>query len=399
MDKKSRVQRVVDDIVQGYKTISPKERPTFISIRGGPEILRTEISHAISERLKIKVVNYEDKRAYDIPLGIMLKAHPFIPSEEFRGRDLLSIDDLSREEIDFILDTSAEIDSAPEKFQDSLSRKMMIPMFFEDSSRTTTSFKTAMLRLGGQVCDFDCARSSVNKKETMAATARTMDSYSPDIVVIRHSRDGTPQLFADILSCPVINAGDGHNEHPTQTILDLYTIRQHQGRIAGTEIMIAGDLRYGRVPHSLLLGLAKYPCCKAVLVSPEPLRMPEKWLKRVKGRMQVEERDIDSLEKTLGEVALSCFTRIQRERFPPGPDGDQQYAAISRTYHITLPMLRKNAPKNAKFIHPLPNAGEISVEAENSSYALCYTPQERNGLVTRKGIIYLFAGENKNGGS
>lgn len=315
-----------------------------------------------------------------------------VSKADFIGRDFISSDDFSRSEIDFILSSAKEIEADPEKFKQSVLNKIMVPLFFESSTRTTSSFQAAMLQIGGRVLDFDVDRSSVNKGETLTDTAKIICGYSPEVIVLRHNRDGAARLFADIATCPLINAGDGKNHHPTQTMLDLYSIQKIKGKIDGVKIAIVGDLKYGRTVHSLFLALAKYSGCEVYFISPESLKMPKYLLEKAnKSGIKFNEFGLDKLQDVLGKVDIAYMTRIQRERFPEGPEGEQQYHKISSQYCLTLEMLNNSCNKSLKIMHPLPKISEIDIEIDESEHAY-YFEQAKNGLFVRKAILNLVLG-------
>lgn len=309
---------------------------------------------------------------------------------EFKGKNIISINDLTREEVDFILDVANKIEKNPKDYKNKMAGKIMIPLFFEPSTRTKTSFQMAMRQMGGSVEDFDVELSSMKKGETLRDTAMMMKGYSPDIMVIRHKRDGSAKLVADIMSCPVINAGDGQNQHPTQTLLDLYTIKELRGKIDGVRIVVAGDLKYGRTVHSLLTALNLYKNCHVICVSPKELRMPLKFINKT-NKVRIEERGLNDLKRSLGEIDILYMTRIQRERFPKGPEGDSLYNKISEKYNLTLDMLNNSQNLYIKVMHPLPKVKEIESQVDSSKYNF-YWKQAENGLYVRKALLYLTLG-------
>jgi len=314
-----------------------------------------------------------------------------IKKGDFFGRDVISIDDFSVEEINHILDLTKDIKKNPRDFEKSMKGRIMAPLFFETSTRTSISFQTAMLRMGGKVLDFDVYSSSTKKGETLRDTVKTIQCYSPDVVVIRHNKDGTARFVADILKVPVINAGDGQNQHPTQTLLDLYTIGEIRGRIEGTKIAIAGDLKYGRTAHSLSLALSKYPNCEIFFVSPDSLSMPSHLLEELsKKRVSFFEYDLDGLKDIINKVEILYMTRVQRERFPEGIEGEAEYKKVSENYHLTSEML-KNAKPSLKIMHPLPKVREIEDEVDDSEHAY-YFRQAENGIHLRKALFVLLIG-------
>ncbi len=310
--------------------------------------------------------------------------------KEFKGKDIISINNLKRNEIDLILDVANEIEKNPHKYENCLNRKIMIPLFFEPSTRTKMSFQMAMMQMGGNIIDFNPDLSSRKKGETLRDTSRMVNGYNPNVVIIRHNKDGSAQLVADVISCPVINAGDGQNQHPTQTLLDLYTIKELRGKIDGTKIIMAGDLKYGRTVHSLLTALNLYKDCNVTFISPKELRMPSDFIKDA-NNVKIEERDLSDLEKSLRDVDIIYMTRIQRERFPKGFEGDDLYEKISRKYCLTLDMLENSGNSHIKIMHPLPKITEVDKKVDDSKYA-SFWKQAENGLYVRKSLLYLVTG-------
>ncbi|MBU0957336.1 MAG: aspartate carbamoyltransferase [Nanoarchaeota archaeon] len=309
----------------------------------------------------------------------------------FKGRDVISIEDFSLDEIEHILNVTKEVEMYPEKFKNEMAGKIMSPLFFENSTRTSSSFQAAMLQMGGRVLDFDIATSSVNKGETLRDTVKIIEGYNPDFVIIRHKRDGSAKFVADLLDVPVMNAGDGQNQHPTQTLLDLYTIKELRGSLDGTKIVLAGDLKYGRTVHSLALALSKYPRCEMVFISPDSLRMPKYILNELsKKGVSFQEKGLEELELSIRSFPIIYMTRIQRERFPESLEGEQEYEVISKVYRLSLEML-KNVNHELKIMHPLPKVGEIEESVDETNFAH-YFQQAKNGLYIRKALLILLAG-------
>ena len=308
--------------------------------------------------------------------------------EKFFHRDVISMNDFSREEIDFILNYAKEIKDNPSKFSDSMKGKIMSPLFFENSTRTSTSFQMSMLHMGGNVMDFDVSTSSVKKGETLVDTLMMIKGYSPDVVILRHFNGGAARLAADVLECPLINAGDGQNQHPTQTMLDLFTIKEIRGEIEGLKIAMVGDLKYGRTVHSLCLALSKYKKCKIYFVSPETLKIPNSILENLK-KNEVEfcQDNLSELSDILKLVDIVYMTRIQRERFPLGREGEQDYEKIKQEYRLDKKML-SNVNPNLKIMHPLPKVFEIDSEIDSTPFAY-YFKQAENGLYVRKALLDL----------
>jgi len=236
-----------------------------------------------------------------------------VNAEDFIGRDVISIRDFSREEIDYILKVAGEIEHLVKTGSDILKGRIMATLFFEPSTRTRLSFEAAMYKLGGSVIGFSEPEiSSIRKGENLADTIRVVENYA-DVIVLRHPFEGAARFAAEYASVPVINAGSGAEEHPTQALLDLYTILKEKGRIDGLTIALMGDLRYGRTVHSLAYALSLYNV-KLFLVSPELLRIRREVLEDIKNRVNVYEHT--NIEDVLPEVDVLYVTRIQKERFP-----------------------------------------------------------------------------------
>jgi aspartate carbamoyltransferase catalytic subunit len=309
-----------------------------------------------------------------------------VNAEDFIGRDVISIRDFSREEIDYILKVAGEIEHLAKTGSDILKGRIMATLFFEPSTRTRLSFEAAMYKLGGSVIGFSEPEiSSIRKGENLADTIRVVENYA-DVIVLRHPFEGAARFAAEYASVPVINAGSGAEEHPTQALLDLYTILKEKGRIDGLTIALMGDLRYGRTVHSLAYALSLYNV-KLLLVSPELLRIRREVLEDIKNRVNVYEHT--NIEDVLPEVDVLYVTRIQKERFPDLAE----YAKVKGSYKLDLKVLRK-AKSDLIILHPLPRVDEISVEVDSTPFAK-YFQQVKNGLVTRMALLALILGAIK----
>lgn len=305
---------------------------------------------------------------------------------EFKGRDIISIEDFSREESSYILDVSRSMEPLAQKGSDMLKGKILATLFFEPSTRTRLSFEAAMLKLGGSTIGFaDAAIASVKKGENLADTVRTVENYA-DAIALRHPLEGSARLAAEFSRVPIINAGSGAEEHPTQALIDLYTIRKEKGGIDGLKIAIIGDLRYGRTVHSLAYALASYNI-ELYLVSPESLRIRREVLETIKGEVPVHE-DL-TLEKIIPDIDVMYITRIQKERFPDATE----YAKVKGTYRIDLETLKK-AKKDLIILHPLPRVDEIAPEVDSTPQAR-YFQQVWNGVVVRMALLGLVFGAVK----
>lgn len=303
---------------------------------------------------------------------------------KFKGRDIISLKDFSREEIDYILDMARVIEPMARTGSDLLRGKILATLFFEPSTRTRLSFESAMHRLGGSAIGFAEAEiASVKKGENLADTMRVVESYA-DVIVVRHPLEGAARLAAEFASVPVINGGSGAEEHPTQALLDLYTIVKEKGKIDGLNLALAGDLRYGRTVHSLAYALSLYDV-KLFFVSPEMLRMRREVLDVIKKKIKVIEKS--SLEEIVGDIDVLYVTRIQKERFPEAAE----YAKVKGSYRVNLELLEK-AREDMIILHPLPRIDEIAPEVDTTSHAR-YFQQVWNGIVTRMALLALVLGK------
>ncbi|MDH5794896.1 MAG: aspartate carbamoyltransferase [Candidatus Bathyarchaeota archaeon] len=301
----------------------------------------------------------------------------------FAGRDIVSLKDFTREEIDYVLKISEAVEPLAEKGSDLLKGKIMATLFFEPSTRTRLSFQTAMHKLGGDAIGFaEPGSSSVQKGETLADTVRVVENYS-DVIVLRHPLEGAARFAAEYAQVPVINAGSGAEEHPTQALLDLFTILKAKGRIDGLNVALMGDLRYGRTVHSLAYAFSLYDV-KLNLISPDLLRMRREVLEDIRNRIEVEE--YSEIEELLPKADVLYVTRIQKERFPDLAE----YEKVRGTYVIDLDLLR-SAKDDLIVLHPLPRVGEIAVEVDSTPFAK-YFQQTRNGVIVRMALLALVLG-------
>ncbi len=305
---------------------------------------------------------------------------------QFQGRDIISIEDFSREEINYILDVSRTMEPIAKKGSDALKGKILATLFFEPSTRTRLSFEAAMLKLGGSTIGFAEAEiASVKKGENLADTIRTVENYA-DAIALRHSLEGAAKLAAEFSKVPIINGGTGAEEHPTQALIDLYTMRKDKGKLDGLKVALIGDLRYGRTVHSLAYALALYNI-ELYLISPETLRMRKDVIRTIKSKIKVTEDA--NLETIIPQMDVLYVTRIQKERFPDAAE----YAKVKGAYKIDLKTL-KNAKKDMIILHPLPRVDEIAPEVDGTSQAR-YFQQVYNGIVVRMALLSLVLGAAK----
>ena len=309
-----------------------------------------------------------------------------IDAGTFKGRDILSMKAFSRSEIDFILDKATDIEPLWVTGSDMLKGKVLATLFFEPSTRTRLSFESAMIKLGGGVIGFAEPKvSSVAKGETLSDTARVVDNYS-DAIVIRHPSEDAAREAAEAASVPVINAGSGSLEHPTQALLDLHTIRAAKGRIDGLKIALIGDLLYGRTVHSLMYALSNYDV-KLYLLSPKQLKMRGDVIRDVEGKIDYEEGD--DLDQVLRKLDVLYVTRIQKERFPSLAD----YEKVKGAYRIDRRLL-KRAKRDLIVMHPLPRINEIATDVDDTPHAW-YFKQVRHGVYLRMALLALVLGAIK----
>ena len=301
-----------------------------------------------------------------------------------KGRHLIEPGDFTIEELDAIFRLADNIIANRDAYMDICKGKLLASLFYEPSTRTRFSFESAMLRLGGQVIGFDNpANSSVSKGETISDTIRTVACYA-DIAVIRHPKEGTARLVSKAAGeMPIINAGDGGHEHPTQTLTDLLTIRHEKGSLSGHTIGLCGDLLFGRTIHSLVKTLNRYPDNKFVFISPKELKMPTYFLSMLAEGSYVE---TDSLDDVIGDVDILYMSRVQRERFV----NEEEYMRLKDYYILNKKKMQK-AKEDMIVMHPLPRVNEIAVEVDDDPRAV-YFKQAKYGMYVRMALISKLLG-------
>lgn len=305
---------------------------------------------------------------------------------DFRGRDVLSIRDFSRADIQLVLRAAKKMVpiAVGSRRSRALEGRILATLFYEPSTRTRLSFESAMARLGGRVLGFSGAEgTSVQKGETLADTVRMVEAYS-DAIVLRHPQEGAARLAAEFTEKPVINAGDGAGQHPTQTLLDLYTIWDEKGSIEGQNVVLVGDLKYGRTVHSLTYALAELGA-HLTFVSPPTLEMPREILESIKER-GLSFRVAHRLHEVIRDADVLYVTRIQKERFPD----PQEYQAVVGSYRIDSDVLR-DAKRGLIVMHPLPRVAEIAPEVDRTKHAV-YFKQAFNGVPVRMALLDLILG-------
>lgn len=297
-------------------------------------------------------------------------------------RHLMSPLDFTTEELERLMDLADDMKDHPDKYADVCHGKKLATCFYEPSTRTRLSFEAAMLNLGGSVLGFSSAdSSSAAKGESVSDTIRVISSYA-DICAMRHPKEGAPLVASSHSLIPVINAGDGGHQHPTQTLTDLYTIRSLQGNIENLTIGLCGDLKFGRTVHSLINALVRYPNIKFVLISPEELRVPEYIREDVLDKNNVSYVEMEKLEDAMPDLDILYMTRVQRERF----FNEEDYLRMKDFYILNSEKMDL-AKENMMVLHPLPRVNEISVEVDNDPRA-AYFMQAQYGVYIRMALIY-----------
>ena len=298
----------------------------------------------------------------------------------FKLKNIISIKDFDREDIDYILEEASKLEdiAKSKEISEELKGKILGLMFFEPSTRTRMSFETAMKRLNGECIGFETSgSSSVSKGESIADTAKMFEGYS-DALVIRHELEGVSKFISDIVDVPVINAGDGAGQHPTQTLLDLYTIKKEIGEIDNLKIALIGDLKFGRTVHSLSNALCLYNNVKIYLVSPDKLKMPQEVLHDI-DKTNIVYEEVNNIESIIDDVDVLYVTRIQKERF-----GDiNDYLKIKGAYIVNKKMLEG---KDVIVMHPLPRIDEIDTNVDDTRYNKYFT-QAFNAVPVRMAIL------------
>jgi len=300
-------------------------------------------------------------------------------------RSVIDIKDLSKAEIDELVNVAEDIISNPQKYANKCCGKKLATLFFEPSTRTRLSFEAAMYELGGNVLSMsDSASSSVSKGESVADTAKVISCYA-DIIAMRHPKEGAPLVAAMNSNVPVINAGDGGHNHPTQTLADLLTIHREKGSFDNLTVGLCGDLKFGRTVHSLISALSRYENIKFVLISPDELKVPE-YVKNIIKEKGLEFVETNDLLSAMSELDILYMTRVQRERF----FNEEDYLRLKDSYILT-PEKLESAKSDLCIMHPLPRVNEISVAVDKDERA-CYFKQVLNGKYMRMSLILKLLG-------
>lgn len=296
-------------------------------------------------------------------------------------KHLIDIKELTVQEIDELIKVAKDIIAHPEKYQEKCKYKKLATLFFEPSTRTRLSFEAAMMELGGNVIGFsEASSSSASKGESVSDTIRVVGCYS-DIIAMRHPKEGAPLVASLKSTVPIINAGDGGHNHPTQTLTDLLTISSEKGRLDNLTIGLCGDLKFGRTVHSLITAMSRYKNIKFILISPEELKLPEYVKEEILDKNNIQYIETNDIEEYIGDLDILYMTRVQKERF----FNEEDYLRLKDYYILNKEKLEK-AKNDLCIMHPLPRVNEISVEVDDDPRA-CYFKQARYGKYIRMALI------------
>lgn len=300
--------------------------------------------------------------------------------------NLIDILDLTESEIDALIDTANDIIKNPDNYAEKCKRKKLATLFFEPSTRTRLSFEAAMLELGGSVLGFsESSSSSASKGESVGDTVKVVSCYA-DIIAMRHLKEGAPMVASFKSDVPIINAGDGGHNHPTQTLTDLLTIKREKGRLDNLTVGFCGDLKFGRTVHSLINAMSRYKNIKFVLISPPELTLPDYIKQGVLAEKNIEYIETGDLEGAMPSLDILYMTRVQRERF----FNEADYIRLKDSYILNIDKL-KNAKNDLCILHPLPRVNEISTDVDSDARA-CYFKQALNGKYIRMALILKLLG-------
>jgi aspartate carbamoyltransferase catalytic subunit len=303
-----------------------------------------------------------------------------------KGRHLIDPMDFTTGEMEEIFDLAGKIIEQPEKYSHACDGRILATLFYEPSTRTRFSFEAAMLRLGGQVIGFsEPNSSSVAKGESIADTIRTIECYA-DIAVMRNPKEGAPKVASMYCEMPVINAGDGGHQHPTQTLTDLLTIKSVKGGLSNLTLGLCGDLKFGRTVHSLIKAMSRYPNNKFILISPRELKIPDYIKKEILEKNNIEYKEVERLDDVIGKLDILYMTRVQRERF----FNEEDYLRLKDSYILDGEKMRQ-AGEGMIVLHPLPRVNEIAYEVDEDPRAL-YFKQAKYGMYVRMALISKLLG-------
>ncbi len=306
---------------------------------------------------------------------------------DFKGRHILAISDFTKEELLHTIKVAGEIDRDVAEYKSALHGKIVATLFFEPSTRTRMSFQAAMQRMGGSVIGFsDVSTTSLKKGESLPDTIKIVSGYC-DVIVMRHPTAGSVAKAAEDSSVPVINAGDGPHEHPTQTILDMYTIMKEKGKLDGLKVGFVGDLRYGRTVHSLVRALSQFNT-EFYFISPESIKMPDEYLRELSEK-RIKYHEEEDLLKVAKELDVIYVTRIQQERF----ENQEDYEKVKKGYKLDKTLAKYIKP-DAKILHPLPRVDEMLPELDELPQSI-YFKQAHNGIPVRMALLGLVLGKLK----
>lgn len=305
-----------------------------------------------------------------------------------KGRHLIEPMDFTTEELEEIFELATDIKDSPELYADKCKGKVLSTLFYEPSTRTRFSFEAAMLRLGGNIVGFsEPGSSSTSKGESIADTIRTVGCYS-DIIVMRHPKEGAPKLASFHSDIPVINAGDGGHQHPTQTLTDLLTIKTIKGRLEDLTIGLCGDLKFGRTIHSLIKAMSRYKNIKLILISPHELEIPDYIKHEILEKNGVEYEEVESLEENIHKLDILYMTRVQKERF----FNEEDYVRLKDSYILDKKKMEE-AKEDMIIMHPLPRVNEIAYEIDEDPRA-CYFKQAKFGMYVRMALMTKLLGDD-----
>jgi aspartate carbamoyltransferase catalytic subunit len=303
-----------------------------------------------------------------------------------KGRHLIDPMDFTLEELEEIFELAGDIIADPAKYSDTMKGKLLATLFYEPSTRTRFSFEAAMLRLGGQVIGFsEPGSSSVAKGESVADTIKTVSCYA-DIAVMRHPKEGAPKVASLYSEIPVINAGDGGHQHPTQTLTDLLTIKTVKGRLSNLTIGFCGDLKFGRTVHSLIKAISRYDNVRIVLISPEELMIPDYIRDEILMKNNIDFKEVERIEDEIGSLDILYMTRVQKERF----FNEDDYIRLKDRFILDKEKMDL-APESMIVLHPLPRVNEIDYEIDEDSRAL-YFKQAKYGMYARMALMLKLLG-------
>ncbi|MZQ76167.1 MAG: aspartate carbamoyltransferase [Peptoclostridium sp.] len=306
-----------------------------------------------------------------------------------KGKHLIDLNEFTTDEVDEILGLAEKMVNNPLDYCEIAKGRILATLFFEPSTRTRLSFEAAMLRLGGQIIGFSSPdASSTSKGESLSDTLRTVAAYA-DIIAMRHPKEGAPRLGAKFIDAPIINAGDGGHQHPTQTLTDMLTIKSIKGTVSGLTIGVCGDLKFGRTVHSLIKAFSRYPGNRFILISPQELKIPQYIKTQVLEKGNIEFLETEKIDEVMGELDILYMTRVQKERF----FNEEDYIRLKDSYILDRDKMAM-AKEDMIVLHPLPRVNEISYEVDEDERA-CYFKQVEYGMYARMALIAKLLGVDK----